>query len=59
MADLAYMSKNSSPKHKIYVIATSKDECYKYHKIRHFKRDCKFPNYQFQKKNSGNNTKQN
>lgn len=53
MANLVYISKNSSYKCKTYAIATNKDECFNCHKIRHFGRDCKFPDYQSIKKNNG------
>lgn len=55
--NLTYMSRNSS--HKRKTIATSKDKCLNYHKMRHYRKDCRYPNYKlYNKKRSSNNTKQ-
>ncbi len=54
-ANLAHMSKNSGQKRKAK--ATSEDECFNCHKMGHFGRDCKFPDYRLKKKNSSS-TKQ-
>ncbi len=46
-ADLTQMSRNSGQKHK--AIVTSENECFNCHKMRHFGRDCKFPDYRLKK----------
>lgn len=53
-ADLAHMSRNNSHKRKL-PIATSEDECFNCHRMGHFSRDCKYPDYRLMKKK---NTKQ-
>lgn len=54
IAKLAHILRNNSYKQNL-LIATSKDNCFKYYKIGRFGRDCKYPNYQLMKKK---NTKQ-
>lgn len=52
-AELAYMSKTSNQKRKS--TATSEDECFNCHKMGHFRRDCRHPDYRsLKKKNTGN-----
>lgn len=50
------MSRNSSHKRKTYATVTSEDECFNCHRMGHFGRDCKFPDYQSKKKNSGSSS---
>lgn len=54
-ANLAHMSRNSSLK-RSRAIAISKDECFNCHKMGHFGRDCKFPDYRTGKKRNSNNS---
>lgn len=57
IVDLVYMSRNSS--HKRKTTTTSKDKCFNCHKIGHYRKDCKYPDYRLlNKKRSSNNTRQ-
>lgn len=53
IADLVHISKNNSHKRKVL----SKDKCFNYHKIGHYGRDYKYPDYKLLKKKSNSNTK--
>ncbi len=53
---LAHMLRNNNQKRK--ATATSDDECFNYHKMRHFGRDCRMPNYRLLKKKSTDNARQ-
>lgn len=54
-AELAHRSRNSNQKRKS--TATSEDECFNCHKMGHFGRDCRHPDYRLVKKKSTGNVK--
>lgn len=56
MVDLAYILRNNSHKCKTYPIVTSKNKCFNCYRIRYFRKNYKFFNYQSKKKNIGSSS---